>query len=244
MKIKVLFSLAVLLLFASVNFAQLFDGEKQVITVDVLQSYDKVHPGTELKIAFKLNIEDGWHINSNKPNEDYLIGASLEMQSPDGLNLADIVYPEGKDINFAFSKIPVSIYEKEALVKASINVPENIKPGDYNVKIIVNYQACNNASCLAPASFEKEFTIQVVESETPITKANQDIFTDSETGSIKADNGSLMSKLESSGLLLSLLIVFFGGLALNLTPCVYPLIPITIGYFGGQSEGSSNRLVA
>jgi thiol:disulfide interchange protein DsbD len=37
--------------------------------------------------------------------------------------------------------------------------------------------------------------------------------------------------------------VFIGGLALNLTPCVYPLIPITIGYFGGQSEGKTSRLV-
>jgi thiol:disulfide interchange protein DsbD len=54
--------------------------------------------------------------------------------------------------------------------------------------------------------------------------------------------GSLTSKLEKSGLLLSLIIVFFGGLALNLTPCVYPLIPITIGYFGGQSEGRTSRL--
>jgi thiol:disulfide interchange protein DsbD len=227
MKIKALFSLAVFLLLASVNFAQLFDGEKQVITVDVLQSYDKVHPGTELKIAFKLNIEDGWHINSNKPNEDYLIGASLEMQSLDGLNLTDIVYPEGRDINFAFSKIPVSIYEKEALVKASINVPESIKPGEYKVKVIVNYQACNNASCLAPASFEKEFAIQVVEESVPINSMNQDLFSE--------------TTLE---FIITLLGVFLGGLALNLTPCVYPLIPITIGYFGGQSEGSSKRLFA
>ncbi|MBU1276137.1 MAG: thioredoxin fold domain-containing protein [Proteobacteria bacterium] len=36
---------------------------------------------------------------------------------------------------------------------------------------------------------------------------------------------------------LVLALVFLGGLALNLTPCVYPLIPITIGYFGGRSAG-------
>ncbi len=43
-------------------------------------------------------------------------------------------------------------------------------------------------------------------------------------------------------MLVGLLFVFIGGLALNLTPCVYPLIPITIGYFGGQSEGRTSRL--
>ena len=37
--------------------------------------------------------------------------------------------------------------------------------------------------------------------------------------------------------------VFVGGMALNLTPCVYPLIPITVSYFGGLSGGSRGRLV-
>ncbi len=39
-----------------------------------------------------------------------------------------------------------------------------------------------------------------------------------------------------TGVLMTLLGVFFGGIALNLTPCVYPLIPITASYFGGRSE--------
>ncbi len=39
-----------------------------------------------------------------------------------------------------------------------------------------------------------------------------------------------------TGLLMTLFGVFFGGIALNLTPCVYPLIPITASYFGGRSE--------
>src|SRR5439155_4641115 len=39
------------------------------------------------------------------------------------------------------------------------------------------------------------------------------------------------------------LILFVGGLALNLTPCVYPIIPITIGFFGGQSRGKTGRPV-
>ncbi|MCX6560855.1 MAG: thioredoxin family protein [Candidatus Aminicenantes bacterium] len=45
------------------------------------------------------------------------------------------------------------------------------------------------------------------------------------------------------GLLLTFLLVFVGGLALNLTPCIYPLIPITISYFGGQAEGKKGGVV-
>ena len=38
--------------------------------------------------------------------------------------------------------------------------------------------------------------------------------------------------------------IFFGGMALNLTPCVYPLIPITVSYFGGRSEAGQGRTAA
>jgi thiol:disulfide interchange protein DsbD len=44
-----------------------------------------------------------------------------------------------------------------------------------------------------------------------------------------------------TGLLLTLLGVFLGGIGLNLTPCVYPLIPITASYFGGRSEAGGRR---
>ncbi|MDH3878311.1 MAG: cytochrome C biogenesis protein, partial [Desulfobacterales bacterium] len=41
----------------------------------------------------------------------------------------------------------------------------------------------------------------------------------------------------------TLLGIFAGGIALNLTPCIYPLIPITVSYFGGISGQSQGRLL-
>jgi thiol:disulfide interchange protein DsbD len=49
---------------------------------------------------------------------------------------------------------------------------------------------------------------------------------------------------EGKGLPLIFVLVFVGGLGLNLTPCVYPLIPITISYFGGQSGGKRGAVAA
>ena len=54
--------------------------------------------------------------------------------------------------------------------------------------------------------------------------------------------GTPGSTLFQSGLLLILVGVFLGGLALNLTPCVYPLIPITISYFGGRGTDKAGVL--
>src|SRR4030042_6186502 len=45
-----------------------------------------------------------------------------------------------------------------------------------------------------------------------------------------------ISTVVGAGLILTLLGVFLGGIALNLPPCVYPLLPITASYFGGRSE--------
>ena len=51
-----------------------------------------------------------------------------------------------------------------------------------------------------------------------------------------------MGPLHGWAMLWTLLGIFAGGMALNLTPCVYPLIPITVSYFGGQvSKGGAGR---
>ncbi|MBI4774051.1 MAG: thioredoxin family protein [Deltaproteobacteria bacterium] len=49
--------------------------------------------------------------------------------------------------------------------------------------------------------------------------------------------------LSGLGIIWTLLGVFLGGIALNLTPCVYPLIPITAAYFGGRSGGGRGQLI-
>ena len=53
----------------------------------------------------------------------------------------------------------------------------------------------------------------------------------------------LEETLRQRGPLLGLLAVFLGGLALNLTPCVYPLIPVTLAFFSGQAAGRTNRVL-
>jgi thiol:disulfide interchange protein DsbD len=68
----------------------------------------------------------------------------------------------------------------------------------------------------------------------PVASAPREV---AETG--PAPIGSILSW----SMLWTLLGVFVGGMALNLTPCVYPLIPITVSYFGGLSGGSRRRLV-
>jgi thiol:disulfide interchange protein DsbD len=131
----------------------------------------------------------------------------------------------------------------------------------------LDYQACNDETCLPPNNVTTSLTVTVIgattttgqtgaatkeeskkreSSEEKLSTRVQDTLRASPSRSTQppaaSNDDSIGSTLEESGMALSLLFIFFGGLALNLTPYVYPLIPITIGYFGGQSEGSTGRL--
>ena len=53
--------------------------------------------------------------------------------------------------------------------------------------------------------------------------------------------GTALESYVVAGSLLAYALVFLGGMLVSLTPCVYPVIPITVGYIGGQAGGSRMR---
>jgi thiol:disulfide interchange protein DsbD len=247
LKIKYILFLSLFLL-ASINLFAQFGLKQDHVKIESFLSFDKVYPGSEFKLAVKTGIEDGWHINSNKPYDEYLIPTEVSIQSDNQFKITKLFYPEAYDFKFSFSENPLSVYEGEIFIAALVESPKELQPGEYNIIINLDYQACNDKSCLAPTSVQDTLTVIIVDNQSVINEANHDIFKNidlsystSESTELEDDN-IISSALEGSGLLIGLLFVFLGGLALNLTPCVYPLIPITIGYFGGQSEGSTGKL--
>ncbi|MBZ0200421.1 MAG: thioredoxin fold domain-containing protein [Ignavibacteriaceae bacterium] len=247
-KIKFLLTLILSIAFSISAFAQ-FGMEQNMVHVKAYNSIDKVTPGSEFKIALKVNIDESWHINSDKPYDEFLIASDITVTGVDEIATIKIAYPIAHDITLSFSEDPLSTWQGEVFMGALLSVSKEIKPGTYKLVITLNYQACDNKTCLAPTSVEDTLTIEVGDKNTPVNQLNPEIFEKIDLSyspaggtDIQKEDDSLMSKLESSSLIISLLLVFLGGLALNLTPCVYPLIPITIGYFGGQSEGSTGRL--
>ena len=221
---------------------------KNVVQIKAYNSFDKVYAGSEFKLAVKANISDEWHINSNKPHEDFLIPSKLTIDSTKGFTLTKIVYPKSQDVKLSFSDNPLSVWEGEIYLGGIVEASKDLAPGKYFLPVEFEYQSCNNQTCLPPTTAKDTLEVEVVSHSASVAEINQDIFKNTDLAlsspkTIEADNGnSISSVLEHSGILLSLIFVFLGGLALNLTPCVYPLIPITVGFFGGQSEGSTKKL--
>src|ERR1700691_1675585 len=74
-------------------------------------SLDKVPRGQTFEAAVVVEITKGFHMNSNKPSEDYLIPTPITPHPPDGIRVVDTIYPEGQPKTFTFSpKKPLSVY--------------------------------------------------------------------------------------------------------------------------------------
>lgn len=245
---KLFLSIVSLMVIISSNSFPQFGLNPDQVKIKTYSSFDKIYPGSEFKVALKVDVAETWHINSDKPKEDFLIPTELTLSDISGFKIIKKAYPEAKEYKFSFSETPLSVWEGEFYIGALIKVDESIKPGKYQLIFNLDYQACNNQSCLAPTYVSDTLEIEIVDKTSPVNQINQEIFEkiniaeSIQTINKNDDGDSITSTLEKSGLLVGLLLVFLGGLALNLTPCVYPLIPITIGYFGGQSEGRTSRL--
>lgn len=230
------------------NVSAQFGSNPDLLKVQTYLSLDKVYTGSEFKVALKVNIDKEWHINSNQPYEDYLIASELSIVEDQNFKLNKVVYPKAHDFTFAFSESPLSVWEGEIIIGAIVTLSENAIPGTYQLVINLDYQACNDMSCLAPTSVSDTIEVVIADRKEVVNQINGDIFDqldlsiESTIISNDKNNDPISSALESKGIFVGLILVFLGGLALNLTPCVYPLIPITIGYFGGQSEGKTSRL--
>ncbi len=253
---KYFLALFIILSFIPIKlFAQ---PQTNLVSVNVESKELKIEAGSTLNIVLIIKIENGWHINSNKPNDEFLIPSVISLKA-NGIELTSIKYPDAHNINLSFSDKPVSVFKGETKAQLILSADKNAPLGKQTVNIKLNYQACNDQSCMPPNSAFAEIELDVVasnsvgsETKTEI-EGNDKSVTESESDKIVIDaveenvknikdENSFASTVESSGILISLILIFFGGLALNLTPCVYPLIPITIGYFGGQAEGKTSRL--
>jgi thiol:disulfide interchange protein DsbD len=194
-------------------------------------------------LTVHAKLAQGWHTNSHKPSEDYLIPTSLKLTPEEGVTFGEPRYPEGKLEKFSFSDKPLSVYAGDF----SMEVPVSWTGAPPSVSGSVEFQACNDTQCLAPASVPfragppssraQSGATALSGGAIPLSEARR-VQPPTAAAGASRDFGDLLAR---KGLLAVLLILFGAGLALNLTPCVYPVIPLTVSFFGGQSQGQSRR---
>ena len=241
-------------------------GQTESLTAEGYLNKTSYKASDTVKIALKVNIKEKLHINSYEVNDPTLIKTSITSGS-DEFKIANTYFPADKSYKFVFSDNEVRVYEGENYFGATVILPADIKDGDHKISVKLNYQACDDKQCYRPMSEVIELDINVNNAESR-PEENKEVFGNidfskpTQTGTtetISTDGGQLKENERTSeapseenqvsdfvaekGMFVALLLIFAGGLALNLTPCVYPLIPITISYFGAQGGGSKFQSV-
>ena len=216
-------------------------SSKQV-KAEVTLSQDAFQSGSNAKVAIVLTIEEGWHINAHTPTYDYLIGTSVELQQTEGVIIADIRYPEGKLQQFGFADDLLRVYDGTVPIFLTLKLSEKIQPGTHTIPATVRIQACNDQVCLAPSSLSLDVALTVVAPTETIQKKNETLFAGYDAERSSGADNELAQLFATEGSFVAFLAIFFIGLALNLTPCVYPMLSVTVSLFGTQSDTNTVRV--
>ncbi len=171
MKTKLFSIFLAALFFTTVSYPQ-FGFKKDLVKIKTYKSFDKIYPGGEIKLAVKAKIDSSWHINSNKPYDEYLIPTKLTIENKD-FNIEQTLYPKAHDLKLSFSDKPLSVWQNEILIASLVKANKNLSPGTYPVFVTLNYQGCNNATCLPPTSVEDTVQIEVASNKSAISEINQ-----------------------------------------------------------------------
>lgn len=118
-----------------------------------------VEAGAVVEIVVPVQIRPGYHMNSDKPNEQYLIPTSLEWTA-DGFEVESVEYPEAEEVVYAFSDKPLSVFSGKILIRSRIRAPKTLPPSLEEVTGKLRYQACTDKACLAPRTVDVKVAIR------------------------------------------------------------------------------------
>ena len=215
-----------------------------VVQLQTAWSVDQARPGDTVSLAIIFDIKDGFHINADasqiQPFEDFKPYPTKVqvLTATNGVTIASARFPQAKPFKVDYASGDLMSFDSRTVVTLSINLAEQIAMGTINLDIQVEYQACSDRYCLFPEKKRLNPTLSVVDSGTPVTRVNSELFSDLaiDTGASEAGGVSFslfgwkfsVNPRSGFGLIMLLIVAAFGGMLLNLTPCVLPLIPIKI----------------
>ena len=176
-------------------------------------------PGQRVEIVLDATIDKTWHIYSLKKVEEANLPTTITVKPNSAIG--EIGTPtqsdpiKKQDPNFGKE---LELYEE----KASFRVPVRLSKtatGSVEASVDINYQACNESGCLPPKTDTVPVKIEVsgaaVDDATPLTDVD---------------------KAKAEGIFSYLALAVVSGFVALLTPCVFPMIPITVSFFSKQKK--------
>lgn len=165
--------------------AQALPNPSSIVKPHALVSLDPVPRGKDFQAAVVVDIARGFHMNSHKPTDEYLIPTTLTPQLPPGFELADTIYPNGRLEKFSFSpNKPLDVYTGSVTLKLRLRANAKAPLGMATIPVTLRYQACNDAACLPPVKVPVNVEVHVAAATAKAQPLHPEVF--SSTGTATA----------------------------------------------------------
>ncbi|MCX6627237.1 MAG: protein-disulfide reductase DsbD family protein [Candidatus Solibacter sp.] len=114
-----------------------------------------------LQVKIPVVVKEGYHVNSNKPSEEYLIPLKLTWTQMGALEGGTVTYPKPALEKYEFSEQPLSVYSGAFDLVANFKVAANAQAGPGAVAGKLRYQACSTKACYPPKAVDITVSYQV-----------------------------------------------------------------------------------
>jgi thiol:disulfide interchange protein DsbD len=245
------------------SFSTFFSGEK-LFSQEMEFPEDKVkyvieakQNGCEVTVNAIIEIEEDWHINAaNLPLESFSIPTDLFIDTSSNFTVDKIIEePEFHHVYDEIAKEDLYLHSGNLTISRKIYVKTN---SNFTLKGYFTFQTCDDSHCLPPYDglFEielkgcdfEQFTIpnkvvqEKIESvEKNIEESNSNVIDATDTES-KALTEIKDEKTNKKSLLVIFFLAFLSGFAALLTPCVFPMVPMTVSFFTKQSQNKTSGI--
>ncbi len=135
---------------------------KSRVAAAITPPAETVRPGDEVHLDLRITVDEGWHINSHAPLQDYLVPTSVTLKDNPAARVGNITYPEGTSMTFEFSSEPLSIYKGEIAIQIPIEIASTATEGVVDLSFNLQIQPCNESACSAPETLVLSVPVDVV----------------------------------------------------------------------------------
>ena len=206
---------------------------------------------TEAQIVFTADIDAGWHVYSTDLGDGGPISATFNTDKMEGLELNGKLMPQGKEVeNFdKLFEMKVRYFENKATFVQKLKITGET----YYIEGYLEYGACNDENCLPPTevSFKysgKGTTRATTNKETPVEETSADVTTETSVAKVGTSDywkpvidqlnafGEETAQTTNQSWIYIFFAGFIGGLLALFTPCVWPIIPMTVSFFLKRSK--------
>ena len=218
------------ILFITLLMGMVYGQFQNPVTV-FAEAENSVRPGEVAYIQVEANMDDEWHIYALENVGEGPVASRIKVNGEIVENQGLIEhrdptekYDEGFGVNTRF-------FNGTTEFRVPVKIKEDAPIGKTNVSVYMLYQVCNKSLCYPPAEVNIDVSLQV--DDGPVRKEYSEFVS---ARSVSSSNEINLDDAIAAGFWSFVLLSISMGFLALLTPCVFPMIPITVSFFTHQGE--------